>query len=1021
MKQSSLLWLTLLFSCLCQDIPAQPAKKFYFTHYTAEAGLLSTEVNSVTQDVNGYIWVGTVDGLQRFDGTRFQTFQHNPADPYSLPNNHVVFLLTDQKDRLWLLTAKGNIGYFNTKTLRYTAVRVTTKTNNIEGATVKRLIKDESGHIFLLLGGLEVVTWDEKSNEFSWKNNFFETTPGTGVSDFAHQPGTPYYWIGGGKGVGVYNSQTKVLSYPGNNREKIPAVELMSNISVPYHLHFDKKGRLWFQSWISGMPKAYRFRLNDPQPVLEEFEFISMLKSYYETYRFFEQKDGTIWIGGLNLFARFVEEDKKFQLVYNGYLNERSISYERLNTIFEDREKNIWVGTDNNGLYRFNPSEQFFTNVAHLHPITKQQGKGTVMSFIPLKDGRILTGSWGDGLYLYDKNLNLLPLKINGLTAIPGPSVWGMVASGDSNRIWMGAQPGIIEFNQATNTAKTYNPPQLENRTVRQVAEDRDGNLWLGMQNFGLFKWNAADKKAGDIKKITRIDGFPVSMVIKITVDSKGLVWVTSDWKGLYVIDPRSNQVIYHFSDSAKGAFRLPEINTYAVLDYNDSLMAIATTRTMLLFNRYTQHTTQIGRAGFMRGNVVSMEKDNRGYIWVATTSGLNRVNVKTRAFVGFNRSDGIDNDHFSYAASARLPDGRLLFGSSTEFISFSPDSMNINHTPPLPTITEFRVQNRSLLVDSLLQLDRVELRYNSNSIEIGFSPMVYSSAFNILYKMEGIDPDWRIADKSNKAVYSYLPSGKYQFQMKTLDGEGHISELVSSLSIRIIPPFWKSWWFYCGLALIAGLLLFWFDRERIRRKEALLKMRNNIAENLHQEVNAALNNINILSEMARLKAENNPEKSKEYIEQIHTKSHNMIIAMDDMLWSLDPGNDSMEKTTDRMREYIDALKNRYGVNIDIAVDHKVETLPLNMKMRHDAFLVFKEGLKNLVTLGAENLHVYIKSDRSDLLFITLFDSEHCDMQQLNNLLHRQDLERRLNMIQASIEVDLHKSHSAITMRVPVS
>ena len=290
MKQSSLLWLTLLFSCLCQDIPAQPAKKFYFTHYTAEAGLLSTEVNSVTQDVNGYIWVGTVDGLQRFDGTRFQTFQHNPADPYSLPNNHVVFLLTDHKDRLWLLTAKGNIGYFNTKTLRYTAVRVTTKTNNIEGATVKRLIKDESGHIFLLLGGLEVVTWDEKSNEFSWKNNFFETTPGTGVSDFAHQPGTPYYWIGGGKGVGVYNSQTKVLSYPGNNREKIPAIELMSNISVPYHLHFDKKGRVWFQSWITGLPKAYRFRLNDPKPVLEDFEFISLVKSYYETYRFLNKK-----------------------------------------------------------------------------------------------------------------------------------------------------------------------------------------------------------------------------------------------------------------------------------------------------------------------------------------------------------------------------------------------------------------------------------------------------------------------------------------------------------------------------------------------------------------------------------------------------------------------------------------------------------------------------------------------------------------------------------------------------------
>ena len=1015
------MWLLLIFHWFCLTISAQPVKKFYFTHYTTDAGLLSTEINTVTQDERGFIWVGTVDGLQRFDGTRFQNFQHNPADPNSIPDNNVVFLLKDDQNRLWLLTARGNIGYFNTKTLRYTAVRVITKTQKPEGAAVKRLIKDESGHIFLLLGGVEVVTWDEKSNEFSWKNNFFEITPGTGVSDFAHQPGTPYYWIAGGKGVGIYNSQTRVLSYPGNNRERIPAVELMSTISIPYHLHFDQQGRLWFQSWITGLPKAYRFRLNDPKPVLEEFEFISLVKSYYETYRFFEQKDGSIWIGGLNLFARFVESENRFQLIQNGYLNERSISYERLTSIFEDREKNIWVGTDNNGLYRFNPSEQYFTNVAHTDRVNNRPGKGTVMSFISLKNGEILAGTWSDGLYQYDRNLNLLPLRIKGIQEMKSPTVWTMCASGDSNTIWMGAQPGIIELNQATATAKSYNPPQLENRTVRQVVEDRDGNLWLGMQNFGLFKWNAADKKARDIKKITRFEGFPVSMVIKITVDSKGLIWVASDWKGLYVIDPRLNKVIYQFSDTTKGAFRLPEINTYSVLEYNDSLMAIATTRNLLLFNRYTQHTTQIGRAGFMRGNVVSMEKDSRGYIWIATTSGLNRVNVKTRAFVGFNRSDGIDNDHFSFAASTRLPDGRLLFGSSTEFIGFNPDSMNISSTPPLPKITEFRVQNRSLLVDSLLELDRVELRYGSNSIEIGFSPLVFSSAFNILYKMEGIDPDWRIADKSNKAVYSYLPSGKYHFRMKTLDGEGQVSEVVSTLTIRIIPPFWKSWWFFCGLAVIIGLLFFWFDRERIRRKEAILKMRNNIADNLHHEVNAALNNINILSEMARLKAEKDPEKSKEYIEQIHSKSHNMIIAMDDMLWSLDPGNDSMEKTTDRMREYIDALKNRYGVNIDIAVDHKVETLPLNMKMRHDAFLVFKEGLKNLVTLGAENLHVYIKSDRSDLLFITLFDSEHCDMQQLNNLLHRQDLERRLSMIQASIEVDLHKSHSAITMRVPVS
>jgi signal transduction histidine kinase len=220
---------------------------------------------------------------------------------------------------------------------------------------------------------------------------------------------------------------------------------------------------------------------------------------------------------------------------------------------------------------------------------------------------------------------------------------------------------------------------------------------------------------------------------------------------------------------------------------------------------------------------------------------------------------------------------------------------------------------------------------------------------------------------------------------------------------------------------VLAAGLLFWFDRERMKRKEAIQKMRSNIADNLHSEVSTALNNINILSEMARLKADKDPEKSKEYIEQIHTRSHNMIIAMDDMLWSINPHNDSMAKTSDRMREYIDALKNRHGVNIEIAVDKKVESLELNMKLRHEASLVFKEGIKNLVTVGATDLHVYISLEKGQLLFTTQFNSEQINMQQLNNLLHRQDLEKRLKAMDATIDVQLHKSNSIITLEVPVT
>jgi signal transduction histidine kinase len=239
-------------------------------------------------------------------------------------------------------------------------------------------------------------------------------------------------------------------------------------------------------------------------------------------------------------------------------------------------------------------------------------------------------------------------------------------------------------------------------------------------------------------------------------------------------------------------------------------------------------------------------------------------------------------------------------------------------------------------------------------------------------------------------------------------------------MSIRISPPFWKTWWFFSLLAIAIGGLFFWIDRERIKRNQMVQKMRSDIAGNLHEQVNTALNNINILSEMARLKADKDPEKSKEYIEQIHTRSHNMIIAMDDMLWSINPHNDNMVKTTERMREYIDALQNRYGVTISMDVDPKVESMELNMKLRHDAFLMFKEGIKNLVTVGAKNMNVYISIEKSYLIFTAQFDTEGCDMKQLNNLLHRVDLENKLTAMNAGIDIAVHKTTSTITLEIPV-
>ena len=327
---------------------------------------------------------------------------------------------------------------------------------------------------------------------------------------------------------------------------------------------------------------------------------------------------------------------------------------------------------------------------------------------------------------------------------------------------------------------------------------------------------------------------------------------------------------------------------------------------------------------------------------------------------------------------------------------------------------------NKSLLVDSLLGLHKIELGYKSNSLVVEFSSLNYINAFLVKYKLEGIDDDWKIADKSNQAIYSYLKPGTYRFLLKTLDEDGKEGQAIQKFTLTINPPFWKTWWFYSLFALIVAGLLFWLDRERMKRKAAIQNMRINIADDLHHEVSAALGNINILSEMARIKAETEPQKSKEFIEQIQTKSHNMMIAMDDMLWTIDPENDNMGKIILRVREYIVGLRNRHGVQIDLLVDKNVEVLQLNMKLRKELFWLFKSGITNVVKTGGHNCRMHISFERPNLLYTLEFDTAGSDMQQLNNLRQRKELADKLKEINAKFDFQVLKTKSIFSLTIPI-
>ena len=1010
-----LLWVQAL---LCQE-----AKQYSFTHYSVSNGLAAYNTSNVIQDDQGYIWIGTANGLQRFDGSRFLTFRHNPADKNSLTDNGVWQILYDKQNNLWVLLGDGSIGIFDTRRFIYKQATVSTLIEK-NLAAARRLIEDSDGRLILTFTFREALTYNKVRNEFASAYNAFTLPPGWKPTDISDDPTGKRYLIGSDSGLAVYNRVTKKLSYRNHNAGNEPIVEQFKNVYYSGVYHIDTKGRAWLKSWPP-MEGCYIFcyDLRNSKPVIDHGSINEALMVYNEPTAIYEQKDGTIWITGLQVFMKFDEAEKKFIPVYNGYLTERSISYEAV-TLFEDRETNMWVTTTNNGLYVFNPSKELFNSIGHLNRWNNRKGSGGPASFIHLKNGDLLVGCWGDGLYRYDKDLRNIKLNIRGIEEKNLWSPWAMCLLSDSNTVCIVGQAAFIAFyDQAKNTMKRYEPAIFETRTIRQVVQDRFGNLWFGSQSKGLYKWSAAKGAKKFEDGLYKIANFPPNSgkILKLIVDSKGYIWVGTEINGVFRMDPGTDAIIEHFTHDSGPASKRIMFNGADILEYNDSLFIIAGSG----LNFYNTHTNTMRHVGLPEGlpsrAVVSLQKDRAGYLWIGMTTGLCRMNIFKGTFTQYNRNDGITNDNFDISTDYQMPDGRLLFGSSSDFVVFNPLDVRPKGAPPMVKITEFSVQNKSLLVDSLLSQNEIELAANENSIAISYSILSYfnESKPTYYYMLENIDKGWKKGNELNQAIYSYLPAGTYTFRIRAENADA-VSSKEFTLRIRISPPFWKSWWFY-GLLTIACIVIFYLaDRERLLRFKSNQKLRTDIALNLHHDVNTALGNINLLSEMARMKADKDIGRTKELIEQISFKSNDMMIAMDDILWVIDPANDSMEKTLLRMSEFIDSLRNRHEAEIDMHVDEKVKNLKLGMKDRHGFFFIFKTALRCMVQYsGARQVLINIDL-QNERLCLKMYGAT--SVKNTDGIIFKciEEMKAHAAAINAELDMQQEKGGGNIVLMIPV-
>ncbi len=984
-----------------------------FSRITKEDGLASNNVFQISRDSTGYLWLATRNGLQRYDANRFLTFRHIPGDSTSIPQNNVSHLFIDSKSRMWI-SFDHEIGIFSTANFKYRSARLELSVNMI-----RKIMEDDKGRI-LIFADNKILVYDEKQNSFAANFSLPAVPPGYTISDMAIDTTGDSYWFTGKQGSLIYNSGTEQFSPPlqnNTNGASIDSLLLIKNARYPL---IAKDENWWIVSWIpfTGTPPSL-YNYDRKKNRFHRFEKLKEYKpgSYYEIWNIFQQSNGTIWAYGMGLLAYYNQKENKFIHVSSDAFRKNGIEYDYVNSLYEDKEKNVWVST-NKGLYRFNTEAQVFQNHLNRFPGDTVAKSNNVTHIIQTNNNEIWVSTWGSGIYSYTSDLDPVPNPVTNADPLNALLHAGSMIQRSNGEIWIGTHTGELKiYEPSTGKNITVVHSSFKGKNILQLLEDNTGTVWIGTTNDFLVKCINGNWKDSTVSFQTIMKD--AGDILKLYSDNRNHLWICTSTNGLIQMDMKDGKIIKHYKENPDKNEGLLSSGAADIVQWNDSIYLIASDGLCILNIRTQKFRYLVASDGLPAEHITNLIVDKQKRLWVACEGGLYRLNIDNKLYVTYDAADGITSDIFQVGSGTLLRDGRIAIGTPGDFLLFDPEKTGVTKQVPAIEISGFTVGTEKLLVDSLLKLDKLILDYDNTFLHVELSSLTFRDRFYIYYMLEGLDKDWKRA-WNNEIIYQYLPPGDYTLKLKTRNGDGEESKKITTLQIEVDAPFWKTWWFYSLLVLLLGGFLFWLDNERIKRKTAVLKMRSDIADELHQDINKALSNITILSEMANRKADREPEKSKDLIEQIRRKSQDMTVAMDDILWSIDPDNDSMKNFMLRFREYVDAIKSQYNADIDVLIDKKAEQLQLKMKNRNDIYWLFKGGITNTVRTGARNCRIHITYIKQELVYTLEFDTSQINMEALTNLRLRNELSEKLKELDARLVFSQHVSTAVFVLSIPV-
>ena len=811
----------------CYYFASSQNRQLSLAHITTAEGLSQSNILCIQQDRHGFMWFGTWDGLNKYDGYKITLYKNKVGDSTSISSNFINCIAKSYNNDFWVGTNGGGLCRFNYNKEKFTRYRHNPKDpNSISNNIVNSVFEDEEGKVWIgTQNGLDL--FDPAKNEFEHftndpKNN---STISDGFINYIFKDSYHNLWVGTGRGgLNLYNPATKTFTW--FTVEKSNPISISSNDI--YTIFEDYEKRLWIGTNGGGLNLLDRATKKFTHFTHDEKNRNSLPGNAVLAMNEDAQKN--LWVstenGGLSFFNYTTGV---FTNIRNDEIDKESITNNSIYVIYKDAKENMWLGNFAGGIDIASRDKIPFTHFRHQMD-KNSLSNNHVLSIKEDRNKKIWIGTDGGGLNLFDPvtgNFTHFRHQKNNLNSICGDYVLTTFEDSKGN-IWIGTwADGITVFNPKKNTYAHFknepgNSNSLSSNNTWKIFEDKDGNIWISTYGIGLDLYNPKNKSFTHINLNTNLkESLTNNYIVNIFEDKDGQLWLCADNGGLILLNKKTHAITHFIHNESKNSISNNSVNS--ILEDSEGNLWIGTMNGLNQFNKKTgQFKVYTVENGLPADYIFGILEDGKHNLWLSTNKGLSRFNPVTGQFKNFGLSDGLQSNEFKQQAFCKSQSGMMYFGGINGFNQFFPDSVKtIAFDPPL-VLTSLQVLNKKVSI-AIDETDMSPLKKNiteTKSVTLSYEDDVFSFEFASLnythtekkkysYMLEGFDKDWNEVGTARMATYTHMDPGTYLFKVRGLNNEGEWSKKITTIQVIITPPFWLTWWFKLVIfAAITGTVI---------------------------------------------------------------------------------------------------------------------------------------------------------------------------------------------------------------------